>query len=369
MSILSWNVCGLGNPRALTFLRNLIRSTSPRMAFLCETRLTNSNSDRIRRLLSFNNCFPVNRHGTGGGLMLLWQNEWDVSIQSYSSSHIDATIISPDNFTWRLTCFYGNPHRELRKFSWELLHRLSSLSNLPWLVVGDFNEIACDEEKRGGPPRSLTAMINFSHALANCSLHDLGFKGPQFTWNNNSAGTKNIQERLDRMVAHPVWKDMFPNYRVYHLDFLHSDHRPLHLTLNQKPTRNRPRGFRFEPFWLKEEDFRETFLSSWPSALLQDPLVDLSSCLLSCSLTLNSWNTKKFGNTQNAIKQQQSVINQLHSMAATPDIMDQLNKAQTTLESLLTREELFWKQRARTDWLIAGDRNTKIFHSQASGRR
>ncbi|KAL5539767.1 hypothetical protein UlMin_045145 [Ulmus minor] len=312
MSILSWNVRGLGNPRALTFLRNLIRSTSPGMAFMCETRLTNSNSDRIQRLLSFNNCFPVNRHGTGGGLMLLWQNEWDVSIQSYSSGHIDATIISPDNFTWRLTCFYGNLHRELRKFSWELLQRLSSLSNLPWLVVGDFNEITCDEEKRGGPPRSLTAMINFSHALANCSLHDLGFKGPQFTWNNNSTGTKNIQERLDRMVAHPVWKDMFPNYR--------------------------------------------------------DPLVDLSSCLLSCSSTLNSWNTKKFGNTQNAIKQQQSVINQLHSMAATPDIMDQLNKAQTTLEHLLTREELFWKQRARTDWLIAGDRNTKFFHSQASGR-
>ncbi|KAL5559792.1 hypothetical protein UlMin_036003 [Ulmus minor] len=162
---------------------------------------------------------------------------------------------------------------------------------------------------------------------------------------------------------------MFPNYRVYHLDFLHSDHRPLHLTLNQKPTKNRPRGFCFEPFWLKEEDFRETLLSSWPSALLQDPLVDLSSCLLSCSSTLNSWNTKKFGNTQNAIKQQQSVINQLHSMAATPDIMDQLNKAQTTLERLLTREELFWKQHARTDWLIAGDRNTKFFHSQASGRR
>ncbi|KAL5568310.1 hypothetical protein UlMin_024885 [Ulmus minor] len=211
--------------------------------------------------------------------------------------------------------------------------------------------------------------MNFSHALAHCSLHDLGFKGPQFTWNNNSVGTKNIQERLDRMVAQPVWKDMFPNYRVYHLDFLHSNHRPLHLTLNQKPTRNRPRGFRFEPFWLKEEDFRETLLSSWPSALLQDPLADLSSCLLSCSSTLNSWNTKKFGNTQNAIKQQKSVINQLHSMAATPDTMDQLNKAQTTLERLLTREELFWKQRARTDWLIASDRNTKFFHSQASGRR
>ncbi|KAL5554917.1 hypothetical protein UlMin_037153 [Ulmus minor] len=201
-------------------------------------------------------------------------------------------------------------------------------------------------------------MINFSHALANCNLHDLGYKGPQFTWNNKSVGTKNTQERLDRMVAQAEWKYMFPNYQVYHLDFLYSDHQPLHLTLNHKPTRNRLRGFRFESFWLKEEDFRETLLSSWPSTHLQDPLAGLSSCLLSCSSTLihKSWNTKKFGNTQNAIKQQQSVIkqqqsviNQLYSMTATPDIMDQLNKAKTTLECLLKREDLFWKQRARTD--------------------
>jgi hypothetical protein len=29
---------------------------------------------------------------------------------------------------------------ESRHLMWETLHRLRSLSNLPWMVVGDFNE-------------------------------------------------------------------------------------------------------------------------------------------------------------------------------------------------------------------------------------
>lgn len=39
------------------------------------------------------------------------------------------------------------------------------------------------------------------------------------------------------------------------------------------------------------------------------------------------------------------------------------------LERVLDDEEILWKQKSRTDWLMLGDRNTKYFHSQASRRR
>ena len=42
---------------------------------------------------------------------------------------------------WRFTGFYGEPRRERRHRSWELLHFLSNQSSAPWLCAGDFNEI------------------------------------------------------------------------------------------------------------------------------------------------------------------------------------------------------------------------------------
>lgn len=39
------------------------------------------------------------------------------------------------------------------------------------------------------------------------------------------------------------------------------------------------------------------------------------------------------------------------------------------LEELLDREEILWKQRAKTQWLAEGDRNTSFFHAQAQKRQ
>lgn len=38
------------------------------------------------------------------------------------------------------------------------------------------------------------------------------------------------------------------------------------------------------------------------------------------------------------------------------------------LESKLDKEEVLWKQRAKIQWLVEGDRNTNFFHSQATAR-
>ncbi|TYH83789.1 hypothetical protein ES332_D02G155400v1 [Gossypium tomentosum] len=50
------------------------------------------------------------------------------------------------------------------------------------MVVGDFNEIAYAFEKKEGRVRWERQMEDFFSALANCELHDLGFSGKWFTW-------------------------------------------------------------------------------------------------------------------------------------------------------------------------------------------
>lgn len=44
-------------------------------------------------------------------------------------------------------------------------------------------------------------------------------------------------------------------------------------------------------------------------------------------------------------------------------------KVADRLVELFHREELLWRQRARLDWLVHGDKNTYFFHLRASRRR
>lgn len=39
------------------------------------------------------------------------------------------------------------------------------------------------------------------------------------------------------------------------------------------------------------------------------------------------------------------------------------------LEELLVHEEVYWKQRAKSFWLMEGDSNTKFFHTYATARK
>ena len=39
------------------------------------------------------------------------------------------------------------------------------------------------------------------------------------------------------------------------------------------------------------------------------------------------------------------------------------------IHNILLEEEIYWRHRARVDWLQAGDKNTKFFHSKATTRK
>lgn len=55
------------------------------------------------------------------------------------------------------------------------------MSNLPWIIAGDFNEILFLDAKIGWE-RNNWQMENFQNALTDTSLFDLGYEGPKFIW-------------------------------------------------------------------------------------------------------------------------------------------------------------------------------------------
>ena len=101
----------------------------------------------------------------------------NVVVQSFFDNHIDAIIDHGVDDAWWLSSFYGDPETPSQENSWSLLRVLSTRFNLPWVCLGDFNEIPFTEEKQGWLDRSERQMQGFRATLDFCKLKDLGFKG------------------------------------------------------------------------------------------------------------------------------------------------------------------------------------------------
>ncbi|KAK4577430.1 hypothetical protein RGQ29_027791 [Quercus rubra] len=98
-------------------------------------------------------------------------------------------------------------------------------------MIGDFNEVLCDDDKFGGNHVNLNRALEFKDCLDKCNVVDLGFAGPKFTWTNRRPILSLILERIDRCFANPVWCILYPEALVTHLPRTFSDHCPVLIEL------------------------------------------------------------------------------------------------------------------------------------------
>ena len=139
--------------------------------------------------------------------------------------------------------FYGHPDTAKRHESWAKLRHLKRSSSLPWLVIGDFNEIVGLSEKEGGSIRPSKQMADFVSTIDHCGLCDLGFIGSKFTWLYQTTSGVQIRERLDRALATLEWRSLYPTAKLHHLSSSVSNHSPLSLHLFQQRKKRRHKIF------------------------------------------------------------------------------------------------------------------------------
>ena len=147
-----------------------------------------------------------------------------MNLKSYSKFHIDVWVSEEDGKVWRFTRFYGESVRTRWRGSWRMLRFLRNQADLPWLCVGDFNEILHVEEQMGGNDREEWCMSGFREAVEYCGFSDLGYRGLPFTWDNRREGSHNIKVRLDRALGNESWLDLFGKSTATHVQIVESDH-------------------------------------------------------------------------------------------------------------------------------------------------
>lgn len=92
MNTLSWNCQGMGLPWKVQFLKDIVTQEKPKFIFLCETISNKTKMEAIRIKLGFEGMFVVEPVGRSGGLVMLWRDSEDISLRSWSHSHIDVEV-------------------------------------------------------------------------------------------------------------------------------------------------------------------------------------------------------------------------------------------------------------------------------------
>lgn len=173
--------------------------------------------------------------------------------------------------------------------SWNLLSNLAGMSQLPWCIIGDFNDLLLEDDKKGRVDHPQWLFNEFRNAVLDCNLMDIQLVGYPFTWVKSKGSVIEVEERLDRAMATNSWLALFPNAKLQNLLAAISDHSPILLSCDIVPHFFRNRRFKFENIWLHEPDLDDVVMHGY---LHGDP-DSITSKLDCCAQDLTIWGARQ----------------------------------------------------------------------------
>ncbi|XP_074313520.1 uncharacterized protein LOC141648697 [Silene latifolia] len=226
--------------------------------------------------------------------------------------------------------------------------------DLPFLLLGDLNEIKSPTEKEGGAKISLFLEI-FS----------LGDK--------KKTGSENVFEILDRAIASSNWMSFYPNMEFIHHAFTSSDHCPISVKFhNQNLVYKKAPPFRFELVWTLRNDFSKMVKSCWQYQFQGSYMYCLSQKYKFLKQKAKKWNESTFGNIFRQLSIAEKKLENIQNQLGTSHIADLENAQLRWLkkrDALLDYKRVYWQQKTRINKANFGDNNTKFFQSYATIRR
>ncbi|XP_062099752.1 uncharacterized protein LOC133805587 [Humulus lupulus] len=287
-------------------------------------------------------CFTNNNPWIDKGRIIIAWNPraFSLDIKLCTTQLIHCQVQVPNRTgTFLVTFVYGYNDAASREILWNDLQGLAVDISVPWLVIGDFNEILSLHD-RIGKKSNMKISSKFSECLTACHLEDLKFSGCFYTWNNKQRAEERVYSKIDRALVNSKWTNHFPNSEAVFLPEGIFDHSPIlvHVTLEMHLEK---KPFRYFRMWKEAPYYENKLQTSW----------NLSVSEFKAGLLLK----------------------ELQEQLQKDPLNDRLiSQEQVIREQYMHYHKaymMFLAQKAKASWMANGDENTHIFHASLKARR
>ncbi|XP_071699404.1 uncharacterized protein [Rutidosis leptorrhynchoides] len=322
-----------------------------------------NDSGAIRSLTSFKGRWSGNRGG--GGSIILWDTNYFEAIDVISIDYAIGTRgkWKNNNHIVNIVNVYGPHDDDKKKIFWQSLGNIVGSRDEAWVLCGDFIEVR-DQSERFNCVFSKYRVRWFNDFILSNDLMDIPLGGRIYTRVSDD-GTK--FSKLERFLVNEKFYRLWDCLAAVVFERTKSDHCPIILKDEEKNFG--PKPFKIFDAWFEDEEFENTVKDSWATSNYNGPGLDckLMVKLKDLKAKLRAWSKVKFEQLDKEIDLHKSIANSLELKVETTILDDnELNLWKNARKHWIEKEKSkasMIEQKARIQWALNGDENSKFFHS------
>ncbi|XP_022014922.1 uncharacterized protein LOC110914438 [Helianthus annuus] len=312
----------------------------------------------------------------GTRIILGWNaNEVDVMVLAQSSQVIHVQIqFKRDKktlFCSFIYAIYADNYYKTRRDLWEnLRYHTAFVHDKPWVLLGDFNSSLNLEDNLFGSSKVNTGMRDFRDCIDDVEVFDVNSTGVHYTWKQKPKNGTGVIKKIDRIMANVHFTDMFPAACAYFHPNRISDHTPCILKIPSL-SKEKPKPFKFANFIANNKEFVEVVTNKWNEEVVGCHMFRLTSKLKSLQVPLRKL-LRDQGNLHKKVDNLRKELDKIQiQLDSDPNNEELRVKEAVTYKDFMEAsvdEECFLKQKAKVQWLGAGDSNTAFFHNSIKSK-
>ncbi|XP_022024382.1 uncharacterized protein LOC110924695 [Helianthus annuus] len=309
----------------------------------------------------------------GTRIILGWNEDVvDLMVLSQLDQVIHTQIrLKSENKSFFCSFVYAKNTYQERRPLWDNLCRHKALCHdKPWVVMGDFNVALHVNDSLYGSSACSIGMREFHDCVQYAELLDIKGHGLHYTWSQKPRNGVGLLKKIDRVMGNVKYLEMYPEAFVLYHPFRVSDHTPCILKMSNT-VRVRPKPFKLANFITSKPEFTLYVEQEWKRSVDGFTMFSVTQKLRNLKPSMRKILAMQ-GNLHVKVSDLRKKLDGLQELIdANPlDVDLRTREAECLNEFRIASydEECFLKQKAKVEWLCAGDSNTSFFHNMVKCR-